>query len=44
MTLGSSENFDDEPWELFDRHMLGEAVVVDPVGAHLREVDDVLVV
>ena len=44
MTFGSPEYFYDEPWELDDRHMHRKAVVVDPMWAHLREVDDVLVV
>ena len=35
MAVGSSEHFGDKPGELFDRHMLGEAMVVDPVGATL---------
>ena len=33
MSVGSSENLNDQPGEVFDRHMVGESVVVDPVLA-----------
>ncbi len=40
MTVRSPDNLGNEPGELPDRHMLGEAVVVDPVGAVFREVQE----
>ena len=33
MTVSASEDLGDQPWEVFDGHMLGESVVVDPVRA-----------
>jgi len=33
MTVSASEDLGDQPWEVFDGHMFGEAVIVDPVRA-----------
>lgn len=40
MAVGSSEDLGDPPGELFDGHMLGEAMVVDPVRAVMSALDD----
>lgn len=40
MSVGSSEDFGDQPGEFFDGHMLGETTVIDPVRAILSMLDD----
>ena len=40
MSVGAANNFSDKSGKLWDRHMLGEAVVVDPVRACLGKLGD----
>ena len=44
MSVGSAENLNDEPGEVFDRHMVGESIVVDPVLAVLGVLTDLWII
>ena len=40
MAVRSSKDLSDQPGELFDGHMLGEAMIVDPVRAMMSVLHD----
>ena len=40
MAVSSSKDLSDQPGELFDGHILGEAMIVDPVGAMMSVLHD----
>ena len=40
MAFGSSDYLGNQPWKLYDGHMLAESVIVNPVGAVVSELDN----
>ena len=40
MAFGSSDYLSNQPWKLYDRHMLAESVIVNPVRAVVSELND----
>ena len=40
MAFGSADYLGNEPWKFDDGHMLAEAVIVNPIEAFMRELDN----